>query len=32
MRVVPEWVWFLVFLAAWFILVRRVLPRMGVGT
>lgn len=32
MGIVPEWVWFLVFVAAWFVLVRRVLPRLRVGT
>lgn len=29
---VPDWVWFIGFFAAYFVLVRWVFPRMGVGT
>lgn len=28
----PEWLWFIVFLAAYIVLMRWVLPRLGVPT
>jgi hypothetical protein len=28
----PDWLWFIVFFAAYIVLMRRVLPRLGVPT
>lgn len=32
MGMVPDWVWFVGFFAAYMVLMRWILPRMGVGT
>ena len=32
MEVMPDWLWFIAFLAAYIVLMRWVLPRLGVPT
>jgi uncharacterized membrane protein YdcZ (DUF606 family) len=32
MESIPDWVWMMGFFAVWFVLMRWVFPRMGVGT